>query len=218
MSSHSSKFLTSIEKFDGTNWEDWSYSVRSAFRLSHILRIAEGTEKRPIAPATPTEADFRAIEIWDQRNKEGLGLIQIAVKASIRQSIKENETLAQNWTHLKETYGTRTGLNLWVDITKYFSTLFSPQQPLTQQIDGMSELKSRIDTAGMMIPDSLHAMLILRALPSTYEVVQQTILANVKDYKTLTSDDIRSRLLSEELRQGTTVGVNAITWKESREH
>ena len=53
-------------------------------------------------------------------------------------------------------------------------------------------------------------MLILRALPSTYEVVQQTILANVKDYKTLTSDDIRSRLLSEELRQGTTVGVNAI--------
>ena len=62
----------------------------------------------------------------------------------------------------------------------------------------------------MIIPDSLHAMLILRALPSTYEVVQQTILANVKDYKTLTSHDIRSRLLSEELRQGTTVGVNAI--------
>ena len=83
MSSHSSKFLTSIEKFDGTNWEDWSYSVRSAFRLSHILRIAEGTEKHPTAPATPTEADYRAIETWDQRNEEGLGLIQIAVKASI---------------------------------------------------------------------------------------------------------------------------------------
>ena len=53
-------------------------------------------------------------------------------------------------------------------------------------------------------------MLILWALPSTYEVVQQTILANVKDYKTLTSDDMQSRLLSKELCQGTTIGVNAI--------
>ena len=74
----------------------------------------------------------------------------------------------------------------------------------------MFDLKSRIDAAGMTIPDSLHAMLVLRALPSNYEVVQQTILANVRDYKTLTSANMRSRLLSEELRQGTTTGVNAI--------
>ena len=155
MSSHSSKLLISIEKFDGTNWEDWSYSIRSTFRLSHILCIAEGTELWPATSANPTNTELRAIDVWDQKNEEGLGLIQLAVKPSIRQSIKENETLAQNWTCLKETYGTHTGLDLWVDITKYFSTLFSPQQPLAQQIDGMSELKSRIDTAGMTIPDSL---------------------------------------------------------------
>ena len=97
MSSNASKFLTSIEKFDGTNWEDWSYLVRSAFRLSHILRIAEGTEKRPSLPANPTEAEVRVVEDWDKRNDEGLGLIQLAVKSSIRQSIKEDESLAQNW-------------------------------------------------------------------------------------------------------------------------
>lgn len=38
MSSHSSKLLTSIEKFDGTNWEEWSYSVQSAFRLLDLLK------------------------------------------------------------------------------------------------------------------------------------------------------------------------------------
>jgi len=118
MSSTASKFLTSIEKFDGTNWEDWSYSVRSAFRLSHILRIAEGTEKRPAQSTTPTEAEIRATDDWDKRNDEGLGLIQLAIKATIRQSIKEDETLAENWKRLKDTYSTRTGLNLWVDITK----------------------------------------------------------------------------------------------------
>ena len=74
----------------------------------------------------------------------------------------------------------------------------------------MTDLKSRNDMAGMTIPNSLHAMLILCTLPSAYEVVQQTILANVRDYKTLTSADIRAQLLSEELPQGTAIGVNAI--------
>ena len=94
-------------------------------------------------------------------------------------------------------------LNLWVDITKYFATIFSPQQHLTCQIDKMSELKLCIDTAGMTIPDSLRVMLILRTLPSTYEVVQQTILANIGDYRTVT-------FLSEELYQGMTSNVNTI--------
>ena len=154
--------------------------------------------------------ELREIDAWDQKNKEGQGLIQLAVKTSIQQSIKENETLTQNWEHLKTTYGTRTGLNLWVDITKYFTTIFSPQQLLTQQTDEMSFLKSRIDAAGMTILDSLHAMLVLCALPSNYEVVQQTILTNVRDYKTLTSADMRSQFFSKELHQGTTTGVNAI--------
>jgi hypothetical protein len=189
MSSNTSRFLTSIEKFDGTNWEDWSYSVRSIFRLTHILQIAEGVETRPIPalPNTPTDAELSTIDDWDRRNDEGLGLIQLAVKATIRQSIKENENLADNWKHLQDTYGTHTGLNLWVDITTYFATSFSPELPFTQQIDEMSEFKSRIESAGMPIADSLHAMLILCALPPTYDIVQQMILANISDYKVLTS-------------------------------
>ena len=88
----------------------------------------------------------------------------------------------QNWKCLKDTYSTCTCLNLWINITKYFATTFSPQQPLTQQINRMSDLKSCINEAGMMIPDSLHTMLILKALPSSYEEVQQMILENIQDY------------------------------------
>ena len=106
MSSHPSKLFASIEKFDGKNWEDWSYSVRSAFQLSHILQIAEGNKICLTKSATPTEAEINTIKIWDQLNEEGLGLIQLAVKVSIGQSIKEDETLVQNWKCLKDTYST----------------------------------------------------------------------------------------------------------------
>ena len=172
MSSNASKHLTSLEKFDGTNWEDWSYTIQSTFWLTHILWIAEGKEICPKpASTTPTEAEIHAIDDWDRRNDEGLGLIQLAVKATVCQTIKENETLAENWKRLQDTYGTHTGLNLWVDITKYFNTSFSSDLPLTQQIDEMLELRACIEAAQMPIANSLHAILILHALPSTYEVV-----------------------------------------------
>ena len=68
----------------------------------HILRIAEGTEIRPkpAAANAPTEAESRTIEDWDRRNDEGLGLIQLSIKTTIRQSINRKETLAQNWKRL----------------------------------------------------------------------------------------------------------------------
>lgn len=113
------------------------------------------------AATAPTEAESCAIDDWDRRNDEGLAMIQLAVKTTIRQSIKENETLAQNWKRLHETYGTCNGLNLWVDIARYFGTAFTPELPFTQQIDEMSELRSRIESAEMPIADSLHAILIL---------------------------------------------------------
>ena len=55
---------------------------------------------------------------------------------------------------------------------EYFASTFSPELPLTQQIHEMSELQSHIDSAGMPIANSLHTMLILCALPTTYEIVQ----------------------------------------------
>ena len=79
---------------------------------------------------------------------------------------------------------------------KYFASTFSPELPLTQQINKMSKLQSCIDSAGMPIANRLHTVLILCALPATYEIVQQMILANVSDYKTLKSANMRSRLLS----------------------
>lgn len=67
------------------------------FFNSHILRIAEGTEPRPVISANSTDAELRAVEAGDQ---EGLGLIQLAVKSSVQQSINESETLAENWKRL----------------------------------------------------------------------------------------------------------------------
>ncbi|HEV7738391.1 MAG TPA: DDE-type integrase/transposase/recombinase, partial [Chlamydiales bacterium] len=48
------------------------------------------------------------------------------------------------------------------------------------------------------------------ALPSSFEVTKQAILASVSKLSDLSPTDVRQRILSEELRQGSSVTVNAI--------
>jgi len=109
------------------------------------------------------------------------------------------KSLNENWSTLKANYGTCTGLNLWVDYRKYTTTNFSPDVPLTQQIDEMSELKNCIVATGLNISDPLHTLNVLQALPASYEVIQQMILATITDFTTIDWANIQSHILSEEL-------------------
>ena len=74
----------------------------------------------------------------------------------------------------------------------------------------MSELQNRIVAAGLNIGDPLHTLNVLQALPSSYEIVQQTILATIDDFSEIKWSNICSRILSEELHQTSTPGVNVI--------
>ena len=208
--STTSKLLSTMEKFDRTNWEGWAFSFKAALMFINALRIAEGTEPAPVLSATPTGDKHRRREDWEKRSCQGLLLLLVSVKSSVHQSLDMTKTLEKNWTNLKLMYGTRTGLNLWVDYRQYTTMAFSLDAPLTQQIDKMSELRNRIVNAGLTISDPLHTLNVLQALPTTYEIVQQTILATITDFSKIDWANTCSWILSEELQQGSQTSVNAI--------
>jgi len=113
--STTSKLLSTVEKFNGTNWESWSFSLKAALMFIDALGIAEGTETAPTLPTVPTDEDRKKLEDWQKRSHQGLSLLLVSVKSSVHQSLDMTKTLKQNWSALKTNYGTCTGLNLWVD-------------------------------------------------------------------------------------------------------
>ena len=188
--SATSKLLSTIKKFDGTNWETWAFSIKAAFMFIDALNIAEGTEKEPPLSIPSKEEEHRLLEDWKRRSRQGLSLLLVSVKPTVHQSLDMAKSLRENWSTLKAAYGTRTRLNLWVDYRQYTTTTFSTAESLTQQIDAMSDLKNRIAQAGLPITDSLHTLNVLQALPTSYEIVQQRILAVVTDFSTISWSDI----------------------------
>src|SRR5882724_6482340 len=113
--STTSKLLSTVEKFDGTNWESWSFLLTAALMFINALDIAEGTETTPTLPNMPTDEDKKNLEDWNKCSHQGLSLLLISVKTSVCQSLDMKKSLNQNWSILKANYGTRTGLNLWID-------------------------------------------------------------------------------------------------------
>jgi Pol polyprotein, beta-barrel domain len=63
--------------------------------------------------------------------------------------------------------------------------------------------------------DPLHTLNILQALPASYEIVQQTILATITDLSKIDWVTTQNCILSEELRQGSQPNVNTIRTKSN---
>jgi hypothetical protein len=206
---------SNIEKFDGNNWPIWSFEIGAALEFLNCWDIADGTETRP--DDLPDNATAQNIvtrkaeqKDWDKRDKQGRSLLILSIKPSIYRSINTKETLAQNWKRLSDTYGKRTGLNAWVDFRTYSMTVFDDTSPLSAQIDALADLRAKVSEGGLEIKDNHHTMVILGALPPSYETIHSSILGSHPDIANITSMDIRARVLAEELRQGSSSAINAI--------
>ena len=192
-----------IEKFDGTNWQSWSFAVQAALMFMDAWLIAEGTETRPVpaAAGAPTTAEITQVDFWNKRERQGQSLLILVVQPAIYQSIDLAKTLAENWTSIKTAYGRRIGLNAWVDFRTYITATFDAASPISQQIDMLSEIHAKIVQSGLTVSDQLHALVVLGSLPATFEVVQSSILGSYSDLTTITFTDVRAQILAEELRQ-----------------
>jgi gag-polypeptide of LTR copia-type len=202
-----------IEKFNGTNWPVWSFQVHAALTYSSAWGIADGTELHPLdLPPAPPRSSLDPAEVtarkseqasWDKCNLQGKSLLILVVKPSIFQSLNHAKGLRENWFALSTTYGHCTGLNTWVDFRTYIITLFTNSSPISSQINTLSELCTKIIEGGLTVSDQLHALVVLGALPASYETIQSSILGSYTDLTTVTFLDICTCILAEELYQSS---------------
>ncbi|KAJ3496003.1 hypothetical protein NLJ89_g10542 [Agrocybe chaxingu] len=129
-----------VEKFDGTNWLQWSKTILIAARLQGACSYLEGTIPNPAAhplaapippsPSTTTPAvttttaplptaaltpwtyTLPTAEEWDTRDAWAMGLITWNIKDTnmIGLGVKTDRTAAQAWTSLTSQYQTMSDL------------------------------------------------------------------------------------------------------------
>src|ERR1700735_5247054 len=92
--------------------------------------------------------------------------------------------------------GSTTIFNLWVSLIQ---TTCDDSSPMAAQLSKANELRLTLFNASMGVTDVQYSLILLKALPPSYEVLVSTILA-ARTPASLNHCEVTARILNEEGR------------------
>ena len=195
---HSSTFAIpngiALTQFDGSDWANWSNTLEAVLCLHEANDIVR--HAAPPAGVDPGE--------WNVVHRRGLAYLRLFIKPDIYSLIASSvdyPTFFDKWQVLSNTYGGASGsttiFNLWISITQ---ACLDDSAPMAPQLAKLNETRVALFNASMGITDTQYCLILLHALPASYEVLASTILAAGAP-STLKHTEITARILSEEARR-----------------
>jgi hypothetical protein len=119
-------------------------------------------------------------------------------------------TFKSKWDALKALYSGQEGstsvFNMWIALVQ---TKFDNASPLAPQLAKLNELRVALANANMGVTETQYSLILLNALPSSYETVATILLAS-GPATSLKPSDISARVINEEgRRSGPSASLNA---------
>jgi len=118
---------------------------------------------------------------WDSLQRRSCAYLQLYVKQDVFSLVASNTEFPHfksKWDKLKELYGGATGsatiFNLWINLTQ---ARLDDTSPMAPQLAKLNESRVALANASMGVTDTQYCLILLNALPSSYEVLASTILA-----------------------------------------
>jgi hypothetical protein len=194
---YSSTFIippgTKLDQFDGTDWPNWSGLMEA------ILTLLEADDLLRFRTAPANVPDVE----WDSIQRRSTAYLRIYIKPDVYSLIASKTdlpTFKDKWDKLQDTYGgasgSTTAFNLWRQLTQ---AKLNDSAPMAQQLAKINETREALTNASMGITDNQFCLILLHALPDSYEVLASTILASGGPDK-LKHSEIIARILNEEGR------------------
>src|SRR5260370_1728400 len=141
---------------------------------------------------------------WDSLQRRTKAYLCLYVKPDVFSLIASDAkfpTFKNKWEKLKQVYGSATGsttiFNLWIQLTQAH---LDDSQPMTSQLAKLNDAPVNLSNSYMRITDIQYCLILLNALPSSYEVVATTILASGAP-STLSNTEFIAQILNEEGRR-----------------
>jgi hypothetical protein len=151
---------------------------------------------------------------WDSLQRRSCAYLRLYTKQDIYSLIAsptDYPTFKSKYDKLKELYGGASGsttiFNLWISLTQ---ARLDDSSPMATQLAKLNEAKVALTNASMGVNDAQYCLILLNALPPSYEVLASTILA-AGPPSALKHTEIAARIINEEGRRqsGSSSSLNA---------
>ena len=194
---------TQLEVLSGSNWSSWS-GVFSAFLQLNDIDCILTHETLP----SGVDSDN-----WNSIQKKAKAFLRLYCTTDVYSAVESDinfPSFKAKFEQLRDTYGSvgsTSTFNLWIELTQ---ARLDDGSPLAPQLAKLNEARVRLSNSGMGVSDVQYCLILLNALPSSYEVVASTLLAS-GPVTSLKHSEITARVLNEEGRKlGPSSSLNTV--------
>jgi hypothetical protein len=185
-----------LPQFDGMGWANWSGILEALLALHEAEDVF-------LIDECPDDVDE---DNWNSIQRRTKAYLRLYVKQDIYSLIADNTLLPSfkhKWDRLSATYGGTSGsttvFNLWIQLTQ---ARLDNTSPMASQLTKLNEAHVALSNANMGITDVQFSLILLNALPASYEVLASTILASGAP-SALQHSEIIAHILNEEGRHAS---------------
>jgi hypothetical protein len=208
-----------IKKLDneGRNYRTWVTRCRMVLDSLDLWDVVDPnatTSTRP-TPADPTKPDAMVIE-WDRKDQKALSRIGLAVEDTPLAIVEEKDSAKDAWKALAEQYIGAGAHDASLLMSRLHEFQLDGSKPLEPQINQMRKMRTQMATLGDKITDAKFAMIISKALPSSYDTLKTITVATVSDVSKLAVDTLIAQILREEKRKGSQKSATALVAKSEK--
>jgi hypothetical protein len=194
-----------LPKLNGANWTHWSQTFEA------LLTIQEAEDLINL-DTNPDPANI-TVETWSSLQRRGKAYLCLYIDQDVHSLVASDVqflTFKSKWDALKALYSGQEGstsvFNMWIALVQ---TKFDDASPLAPQLAKLNELRVALANANMGVTETQYSLILLNALPSSYETVATILLAS-GPATSLKPSDISARVINEEgRRSGPSASLNA---------
>ncbi|CAI7917248.1 unnamed protein product [Closterium sp. NIES-54] len=188
-----------IEALDGSNYEEWSGRMRSAFKRYKLLKLAMGEEKMP------EEGDAR--DRWIEKSAVLYDLILQSVNNDMFQHIKDlvelDDSGPKAWKLLRDVIQTNT-LPMVIVLEKELAALsMRPGDDVKPVLDKIKDTYARMAAAGSNVSQMQQCTKIISVLDNSWDNLIPTLNTQQDQW---TPEWLRQQILQEDFRRRHTGG------------
>ncbi|KIO33214.1 hypothetical protein M407DRAFT_4170 [Tulasnella calospora MUT 4182] len=175
-------------------WDTWSFRLQNVFEVENVWGIVSGSIARP-----GNGSDQAAIDAWDAMGKAARITINLALAPPCIPLVMSATTAAAAWKALSNAYKAKGLLKAFYYRSQLSSCRFIESQLFGPQIDHLRQLRIKQTSAGLPCEDWDFAIGLLGALPESYLVIKQSILAGQTDLHKINLGSIIALIMQEEV-------------------
>ena len=201
------------------NWGSWYEHIQLTARIINIwdamrgniltttLTVTQDLLMKPQPPTgTATAAELAtynaAKTLWDQKNSQGLGLIQATITNVIWQRYETLPMAKEILDGLKTEFGAAGGAQTYLQLVNMVKIQITDSMDLLPQIQIFQDNYNLITSTGhSKLSEDLATFLFCSSLPDSYESTARQYLDNITAIANYKLTDIIARVLQEENRR-----------------